>query len=188
MIGIRVLSLPVAVPLLFFWGCFGTCAVLTVLVPDCSWKITQKYVLYVTLIVPSVIVYRENISYLWSFHDPYSYLWNTGRSFRKRWSRGAASRNASCRTLQIRGNKLAVQEFFVQHSEDFIRVRRVIVIWLLDYVNLTVFIWCPVCNRALFDSPAPFRTSVRANISDKPVRQAGRLRGVLFSDKTVRQE
>jgi len=27
--------------------------------------------------------------------------------------------------------------------------------------------------------------SVRANISDKPVRQAGRLRGVLFSDKTV---
>jgi hypothetical protein len=31
-------------------------------------------------------------------------------------------------------------------------------------------------------------TSVRANISDKPVRQAGRLRGVLLSDKTVRQE
>ena len=30
--------------------------------------------------------------------------------------------------------------------------------------------------------------SVRANISDKPVRQAGRLRGVLLSDKTVRQE
>ena len=29
---------------------------------------------------------------------------------------------------------------------------------------------------------------MRANISDKPVRQAGRRRGVLFSDKTVRQE
>ena len=34
----------------------------------------------------------------------------------------------------------------------------------------------------------PWYASVRANISDKPVRQAGRLRGVLLSDKPVRQE